>query len=46
MEIDVTYAWIALILQPFVYFLIYLYLDSVIPNAFGISKGWLFCLRG
>jgi hypothetical protein len=39
------WAWLALALQPFVYFMCYLYLDNVIPNAFGISRDCFYCLR-
>jgi ABC-type multidrug transport system fused ATPase/permease subunit len=45
LKLDVEYAWIALCLQPIVYFILYLYLDEVIPNAFGISKSCFYCLR-
>ena len=42
---DVTWAWFALILQPFFYFALYCYFDSVVPNAFGISKSCFYCLK-
>jgi ATP-binding cassette, subfamily A (ABC1), member 3 len=31
--------------QPFAYFSLYLYLDNVIPNAFGVSKSIFYCLN-
>lgn len=42
---EVKYAWWALCALPIVYYLIYLYLDKVIPNAFGIAQDCFFCLR-
>lgn len=42
---EVEWAWFALILQPFAYFVLYLYFDNVIPNSFGISKECFYCLR-
>lgn len=32
-------------LQPIFYFILYVYLDNVIPNNFGISQGCFYCLR-
>jgi len=45
MNVDPTWAWIALFLQPFFYFALYLYFDNIIPNAFGISKDCCYCFR-
>lgn len=45
MDINPTWAWIALALQTPAYFAIYLYLDNVIPNSFGISKDCCYCFR-
>lgn len=45
MKIDVRWAWLCLCLQPIVYFVMYLYLDNVIPNSYGISKNCFYCLR-
>jgi len=42
---NVNHAWIGLCAQPIVFYLVYLYLDNVIPNAFGISRDCFFCLR-
>jgi len=38
-------AWAALVVAPFLYFLIYLYLDVIIPDTYGINKKWNFCLK-
>ena len=45
MGLDVTYAWIALVSSIPFYFLLYIYLDAIIPNAFGIALRPCFCLR-
>jgi hypothetical protein len=37
--------WISLVLAIPAWFFIYLYLDSVMPNTYGISKHPLFCFR-
>ena len=38
-------AWLALLVSLPVYYFIYVYLDQVLPNTYGISKGCCFCLR-
>ena len=38
-------AWAALILSLPAYYLLYIYLDQVVPNTFGISKSCCFCLK-
>lgn len=38
-------SWFALIAQIPFWFFMYMYLDSVVPNTYGISKHPLFCLR-
>ena len=38
-------AWAALILSLPVYYLLYVYLDQVVPNTFGISKSCCFCFK-
>jgi len=45
MRIEPGWAWVCLCAQPIVYFWIYLYLDNVIPNSYGISKSLFYCLR-
>jgi ATP-binding cassette subfamily A (ABC1) protein 3 len=45
MKLDPTWAWLSLSAQPIVYFLLYLYLDNIIPNVYGISKDCFYCLR-
>jgi len=41
--LNATWAWTALAAQTPLYTLLYIYFDSVIPNAFGISKSLCFC---
>ena len=43
--LNVNVAWWCLGLATPFYLLIYMYLDGIIPNAFGISESLLFCLR-
>ena len=38
--------WVALVGDCFLWFMIYRYLDSIMPSEFGIQKHWLFCLKG
>lgn len=45
MKLNPSWAWVCLSLQPLIYFVLYLYLDNVIPNAYGISKDCFYCLR-
>ena len=45
MGLDVTYAWIALTTSIPLYFLMYMYLDAIIPNEFGIAMSPCFCLK-
>mmetsp|Transcript_108923 Transcript_108923/g.150649 ORF Transcript_108923/g.150649 Transcript_108923/m.150649 type:complete len:160 (-) Transcript_108923:2652-3131(-) len=42
---EVKYAWMAQVLIVFGYFFLYLYLDEVIPNNYGVSKSCCFCFR-
>lgn len=43
--IDPDYAIWMLVADIFIYFLLYLYLDQIMPNEYGISKHPLFILR-
>lgn len=43
--LNMTVTWLALAVQPFLYFLLYVYLDQVMPDTFGISKSCCFCLK-
>ena len=38
-------AWAALILSLPAYYFLYIYLDQVVPNTFGISKSCCFCFK-
>lgn len=42
-HIPISVCWIALVLDIFLWFAAYLYLDTVIANTFGIAKPWNFC---
>jgi hypothetical protein len=44
-DLDVKYAWIASVACFFVYVLVYIYLDAVIPNSFGLRQHPLFCFK-
>jgi ATP-binding cassette subfamily A (ABC1) protein 3 len=43
--LDVTVAWWSLVLATPFYLLVYMYLDGIIPNAFGIRESPLFCFK-
>lgn len=44
--VDVVIAWVCLALQPFIWFLVHLYLEGVMPDNYGISKPCCFCFLG
>mmetsp|Transcript_17873 Transcript_17873/g.30363 ORF Transcript_17873/g.30363 Transcript_17873/m.30363 type:complete len:526 (+) Transcript_17873:60-1637(+) len=44
--LSIEFSVCALIFDIFLWFFLYLYLDSVIPSEYGIQKHPLFCLRG
>jgi len=43
--LDVTLAWWCLGLATPFYLMIYMYLDGVIPNAYGIRENLCFCCK-
>ena len=43
--ISVSFAMIALVLNTPLYFFLFMYLDNIFPNTFGISKSCCFCLQ-
>ena len=45
MHLDVDFAWYCLIGATPFYILLYMYMDGIIPNAFGISESLCFCLK-
>jgi hypothetical protein len=45
LNLDVNVAWISLLCSIPLYLLAYMYLDAVIPNAYGIRESPLFCLK-
>jgi hypothetical protein len=36
--------WVSVFTIPF-YFLIYMYLDAIIPNTYGVAQPWCFCCK-
>lgn len=44
-DLNMGFAWVALILNIPLHFALYMYLDQVVPNTYGISKSCCFCLR-
>lgn len=45
LDVSSTFAMVCLIVSIPVYIGLYMYLDAVIPNEFGIAKTCCFCLR-
>jgi hypothetical protein len=43
--LDVNVAWWCLGLATPFYLLLYMYLDGIIPNAYGIRESLCFCLK-
>lgn len=43
--LSIPLAWISLILNIPLYFGLYVYLDQILPNTFGIKKDCCFCLK-
>lgn len=43
--LNLTIAWVALIVSLPVYYAFYIYLDQIIPDTFGIAKSCCFCLK-
>lgn len=44
-QLSMPIAWIALILSLPFYYGLYIYLDQIVPDTYGISRGCCFCLR-
>lgn len=44
-DLNIYASWAALIIQPVFYFMLYIYMDQVMPDTYGISKSCCFCLR-
>jgi hypothetical protein len=42
--LNVNVAYVALGINVVMWYALYEYLDAIIPNAYGISKGWCCCL--
>ena len=45
MHLDVDFAWYCLIGATPFYILLYMYMDGIIPNAFGIRESLCFCFK-
>lgn len=45
LDLDVTVAWVSLVLIIPVYVALYIYLDAIMPNVYGIRQSCCFCLR-
>lgn len=44
-EVSIGLAWAFLVINIPLYFFLYMYLDQIIPNTYGIAKSCCFCLR-
>ena len=44
-DIEAYVAWIALVLQCPVYFMLHLYIEAIIPDNYGIAKSCCFCCK-
>lgn len=45
LHLDVDFAWYCLLAATPFYIFLYMYLDGIIPNAFGIRESCCFCLK-
>ena len=45
MEYNIPVAWVCLTATVPLYFFLYLYMDAIIPDTYGIAKGFCFCLK-
>ena len=45
LALDVGVAWASLILVTPIYVMLYMYLDAILPNEFGIRQSCCFCLK-
>ena len=44
-EVEVAVAWVFLIIQCPLYFMLHLYVEAIIPDNYGIKKGCCFCFN-
>lgn len=44
-EVSVGAAWTALVLQAPIYFFLHIYIEAVMPDAYGVTETCCFCLR-
>ena len=44
-QLSMPIAWISLVLSLPLYYGLYIYMDQVVPDTYGISRGCCFCLR-
>lgn len=45
LDLNINVAWISLFLVTPLYIILYMYLDAIMPNAFGIRESCCFCLK-
>lgn len=45
MPVDMTHVWIALCLTIGLYLCLYVYLDAIIPQKYGIAHSCCYCLK-
>lgn len=45
LDLNVKFAWTSLVLVTPLYVFLYMYLDAILPNIYGIRQGCCFCLR-
>jgi hypothetical protein len=43
--LSTDFAWKSLMIATPFYLLVYMYLDGIVPNAFGIREGPCFCFK-
>ena len=41
-----AWAWTALVLTPPFYYFLHIYLEAIIPDAYGVTETCCFCFRG
>ena len=45
LNLEVKWAWVASVVNFFLYLALYHYLDAVLPNSFGVRRHLCFCLK-
>ena len=44
-EVSATVAWVSLVLLTPIYFLLHIYVEAVLPDAYGVTETCCFCFR-